>query len=46
MVFIDKVAMDLEAKQHFTSGVNLSTGELEVLLFAGDMVLGRLKRDV
>ena len=36
-VFIDKVAR--KAKQHFTSGVKLSTGEQEVLLFADDMVL-------
>ena len=36
-VLIDKVAR--EAKQPFTSGVKLSTGELEVLLVAGDMVL-------
>ena len=36
-VFIDKVAR--EAKQHFTSGVKLSTGELEVLLFGDDMVI-------
>ena len=35
-VFIDKVAR--EANQDFTSGVKLSTGELEVLLFANDMV--------
>ena len=36
-MFIDKVTM--EAKEHFTSGVKLSTGELEVLLFLDDMVL-------
>ena len=31
-MFIDKIAR--EAKQHFTCGVKLSTGEQEVLLFA------------
>ena len=36
-VFIDTVAR--EAKQHFTNGVQLSTGELEVLLFVDDMVI-------
>ena len=36
-VFIDEVAR--EAKQDFTSGVKLSTGELEVLLFEDDMVV-------
>ena len=36
-VFSDKVAR--EAKQHFTSGAKLSTGEQEVLLFVDDVVL-------
>ena len=36
-MFIDKVAR--EANQDFTSGVKLSTGELEVLLFVDDMVV-------
>ena len=36
-VFIDEVAK--EAKQHFTSGEKLSSGEQEFLLFAGDVVL-------
>ena len=36
-VFIDTVAR--EAKQHFTNGVQLSTGELEVLLFVDDMAV-------
>ena len=39
-MFIDKVAREArEAKQVFTSGVKLSTGELEILLFVDDMVL-------
>ena len=36
-VFIDTVAR--EAKQHFTNGVKLSTGELEILLFVDDMIV-------
>ena len=36
-VFIDTVAK--KAKQHFTNGVKLSTGELEVLLLVDDMVV-------
>ena len=36
-MLVDIVAR--EAKQDLTSGVKLSTGELEVLLFADDMVL-------
>ena len=39
-MFIDRVAREArEAKQVFTSGVKLSTGELEILLFVDDMVL-------
>ena len=36
-VYIDNLTR--EEKQHFTSGLKLSSGELEVLLFADDMVL-------
>ena len=36
-MFIAKAAR--EANQDFTSGVKLSTGELEVLLFVDDMVV-------
>ena len=36
-VFIAKAAR--EANQDFTSGVKLSTGELEVLMFVDDMVV-------
>ena len=36
-MFVDKAAR--ETKQHFTSGVKLSTGEQEVLLFTDEVVL-------
>lgn len=36
-MFIHKVTR--EAKEHFTSGVKLSSGGLEVLLFGDDMIL-------
>ena len=39
-MFIDKVAREArEAKQVLTSGVKLSTGELEILLFVDYVVL-------